>query len=560
MQILKTGRQVTSAVKNVGRLKTILSVFWQHGLEEFLIRMGLARYLSPQKRKAGLEGLSIPERLRIAFEALGPTFVKLGQLLANRPDMIPEPFIEEFEKLQDNVAALPFEKMKPLIERELNGKIEDYFSEFNSTPLASASIGQVYTAKLKSGEDVVIKVQRPHITKIIQSDVSILRFLAGLMEKYLPETQIIGPVQIVEEFFAILSQELDYKIEANNTLRVAQNFADDQRIVIPKVYHELSTHTILVLQRLHGCRINDHEALAALGLDPKELVQLGARSFFQMLMHHGFFHGDLHAGNLFAIKDPETGIAKIGVIDFGIVGRLGPKPRDHLIQMMIALLHEDYETLCYEYLELGALKTSVDFESFQREVQNALSPYLGLSLKDLNLGLLLIQCTKIAMKYRIKIPSDWMVVFKAIFSIEGLGRQLDPSFDLMSVGQELVQDLATQKFSLEKFTKNSFLVTRDLQDLVQVLPRQLKWFFRRWSQNEFALELQWKNQDRIERKLHDLNKSLTLSLMGTGFLISGALSLNTPTSLMFFDVLPWTSFLLFSFGLLDFFYLLIKRK
>lgn len=560
MELFRTSRQVTSAVKNVARLRTILGTFGRHGLESFLLRMGLERYLPASSGAASeeIERLTIPERLRISFEALGPTFVKLGQLLSNRPDMVPESFVEEFKKLQDNVAPLPFEILREQVERELGGKLEDHFSMFNATPLASASIGQVHEAKLHSGEEVVVKIQRPEIDKIIKSDVSILRFLAAMMEKYLPETRIISPVQMVEEFFAVLNYELDFVVEANTTIKVGENFKDNPRVVIPRVYRKYSTHKVLTLERLHGVKITDVEAVRKLGADPGELVDIGVRGFFKMVMQDGLFHGDLHGGNLFAMRDAATGVSQIGVIDFGIVGRLSPKARDTFSRMLLALVMEDYETLCYEYAELGASGTAIDFEGFQREVRNSLSPYMGLSLKDMNIGLILINSTKVAVKYNIKVPSDWMIVFKAIFTIEGLGRQLLPDFDIMTIANDLVKEVVKDRYSMQRLTKDMAWVARDLNALLQVMPRQIRWMFRKFNSNDFAFELKFKETEVIRRQLERGARGVGLSILCASFFVASAIALQMPTDHKVWGQYPVPSLIFFFLGFIGFLGLLFK--
>lgn len=552
MQIFRTGKQVTQAVKNVGRLRTIIGTFGRHGLDEFLVRMGLEKYSFAVAKAEGVDNLTLPERLRMSFESLGPTFVKLGQLLSNRPDMIPDAFIEEFKKLQDNVSPISFESIRIVIEKELGGKLEDHFASFNSVPLASASIGQVHEAILRTGEEVVVKVQRPDIDRLIASDISILRFLASMMEKYLPETRIISPAQIVEEFFAILTYELDFIVEANTTRKIAENLKDNPLIVIPKVYQSLTTHKVLTLQRLRGVRVTDLSALQAEGISAKQIVDIGARVFFKMILQDGLFHGDLHAGNLFAMRDPITGQTKLGMIDFGIVGRLSQKARDTFSRLMLAIVMEDYETICYEYSEMGSGSAAIDFEGFQRETRNALSPYIGLSLRDVNAGLMLINSTKIAVKYNIKIPSDWMIVFKAIFTLEGLGRQLDPDFDLLGIGNELVKVLIKDRYAIPRVAKEFAFIARDVNALLQVAPRQIRLMFRKFNSNDFAFEIKFKEVEVLRRQMERGYRGVGLSILTASFFLSAALSLQMHTDHLIWHYYPVPSILFFILGSVGF--------
>jgi ubiquinone biosynthesis protein len=471
--------------------------------------------------------LTPAQRLRVSFEELGPTFIKFGQLLSTRPDLVPEPFIEEFTKLQDNVQPLPYEAVQQMVEAELGRKIDEIYGSFERVPLAGASISQVHEATLKSGEKVVVKVQRPEIGKIIETDISLLAFLAGLLERYVPESRVIGPKTVVSEFFRTLSYELDFVVEANNMTKIAENMQVIPEIVIPRVIKPYSTHKVLTLEKIEGIRVNDLKAIDSAGIDRKRIVEVGARAFFKSVMVDGIFHGDLHGGNLFVLPGN-----RLGIVDFGIVGRLSQKSRDQLASMVMSLLTEDYENLCYEYAELGGGSASIDFESFQRDVRNTLSPYMGLALSDLNVGKVLIEATKIATQYRIQVPGDWMIVFKAILTIEGMGRTLDPQFDLLAMGEDLVKDLVKSQYSFQRISKDFAFIAKDLAALLQVLPRQMRWMFRKFNSNDFAFEIKSPDIQDIRVQIDRTGRKLSLSLVAAGLLVAGSLALQHTTGKM----------------------------
>jgi ubiquinone biosynthesis protein len=523
MRWIRTGRQIGQAVKNVQRLRQILSVFAKHGFADVVERMNLSKFLparfTPQIHEDG--ELTPPQRLRMAFEELGPTFIKFGQLLSTRSDLLPDAFIEEFVKLQDNVQPLPYDVVKSAVEKELGKKLEEAYSSFNPSPLAAASIGQVHEAELHGGQKVVVKVQRPEIGKIIDTDVSLLAFLAGLLERYVPETRIVGPRIVVNEFFRTLSQELDFKVEANNMSKIAENMLEFPDIVIPRVYKDLSTHRVLTLEKLEGIRVNDIKALDAAGIDRKRVVEIGAKAFFKSVMIDGVFHGDLHGGNLFILPGN-----RLGIIDFGIVGRLSQKSRDQLASMVMALLTEDYENLCYEYAELGGANASIDFDGFQRDVRNTLAPYMGLSLSELNLGRVLIEATKIATQYEVKVPGDWMIVFKAIVTIEGMGRTLDPSFDLLAMGEGLVKDLVKKQYSMQRFSKDALFIAKDMLALLQVLPRQVRWMLRKFNSNDFAFEIKSPDLQDLRIQLDRNARRMSYSVVAAGLFIAASIALQ----------------------------------
>lgn len=523
MKWIKTGKQLNLAVKNAGRLKEILAVFTKHGFVDVLTRMDLERFIPARWQNWINEAAehSTEERLRLAFEELGPTFVKLGQLLATRPDLVPESFVEEFAQLQDHVKTLPFETIREVVESELGKPIAECFSSFQETPIAAASIAQVHAATLPTGEQVVVKIQRPGIDRVIDQDIHLMEFLAKLLERYVPESRVVGPSIVVDEFFRSLRQELDFFIEANNLQRMKDNLASFPEIMIPQVYRGYSTKRVLTMERFYGTPMKDIERVKAENSDLKRLNVIGARAFFKTVMVDGIFHGDLHGGNIFVMPG-----GKLGLIDFGIVGRLSPRSRQQLSNMMLAIVTEDFEALCIQYAELGASGPSVDFDAFQREVRNTLAPYMGLKINEVNTGQLLIEATKVATKYQIRIPGDWMMVFRALFTMEGMGRSLDPEFDMLDLGRELMQDLVKDQFSIDRYSKEFVWIGKDLMSLAQVLPRQLKWFLRKWNQDGFAFEIKSPELEGLTIQLEKNQKRQSSSIVAAGLFIASAISLH----------------------------------
>lgn len=542
MQWLRRSRQLGLAVKNSRRFREILSVFAKHGFTDVAGRMHLDRFI-PSRWSAGLEEASdrpSEERLRFAFERLGPTFIKLGQVLAARPDLIPESYVEELKKLQDDVKTLPFETIREVVEKELGKPLSEAFLSFEEVPIAAASIAQVHGAVLLTGEKVVLKIQRPGIASIINQDVDLLEFLAKLLEKYVPESRIFAPTIIVDEFFRTLKLELDFNIEANNIARISENLKEFTDVRVPLVYKNYSTKRILTLERFFGTPMTNLEEVKRKGFDLKRLNEIGARAFFKTVVKDGVFHGDLHGGNIFVLED-----GKLGLIDFGIVGRLSRKSRQQLSSMVLAIMTEDFEALCYQYAELGSAGPTVDFDGFQRGVRNALSPYLGLRAKDINSGQILIEATKIATQYQIRVPGEWMIVFRALFTVEGLGRSLDPDFDMMVLGKELMTDLVKDQYSAANFTKDAAWVAKDVMALANMLPRQIRWMLRKWNSDGYAFEVKSPQLEALGETLEKNNKKLSLSVLAGGFAIAGAISLQSPDTIHRFHDYPVPSILLF---------------
>ena len=535
MKLFSTATHIGLGLKNVGRVREVLGVLASHGLADWVHRMKLTRLLPGRvSASARYQEIPLPERIRAALEELGPTFVKLGQLLATRPDLIPEAYIVEFRKLQDDAAGIAFTEIKKEIESELKAPIPELFASFDETPVAAASIAQVHYAVLKTGEKVAVKVQRPGIDKVIQHDISVLRALAVVLERTIPESKTFNPTGLVDEFLRTILQETDFFIEANNIRRIKGNLAEMPKIAVPLVYTDLSSRRILVMERFEGVRFSDREAIIARGINPLEIVETGSEAFFHMVMHDGVFHGDLHAGNLFVLND-----GRIGLIDFGIVGRLSHRVRDSVITMFIAIIDEDYETLAYEYLTLCQSTGKTQLGALQKDLMDSISPYVGMSLGEINIGQILLRSTSIAVRHKLQVPRELMMLFKAILTIESLGKRLEPGFDILRIGHQLARQAIAVRYSRERLTRDLILMGRDLQGLAESVPRTLRRFLSTWSQNEFAFEHRNKDTAQVAASLHALARVLAWSVVSLGFFLialvflwksEGPTVFNLPTS------------------------------
>jgi ubiquinone biosynthesis protein len=513
MKIVKTSRQIGRTLKNASRLRVIVSVFARHGFYNIAERIKLGRFILERLSSATEEDgkYTIAERVRMSFEELGPTFVKLGQLLASRPDLVPEDFVQEFSKLHAKVSPLSFDVIEGVLKEEFGPQLYEYFQSFDPNPIGSASIAQVHRAVLKDGTDVVVKVQRPGIIQTINEDLSVLYFLAELLEKYIEETRTFNPVGIVDEYFKTLDLETNFVVEANNIRRFAQNFASEPKVRIPKVYFPLTTERVLTMEALDGIPLSSEAALRQPGVIPEEIMKLGLKTYLKMVFSDGLFHGDLHAGNFFIFPDNS-----IGLIDFGVVGRLNGKTQSAIANMLLALSKEDYERLAHEYIDLAPFNDQVNVDLFAKDLRDLVAPFFGLTLKNVNLGKILLKSSSIAARHHVQVPTELMLYFKSLVSIEGLGNKIQRDFDFLQYALQFAGDLIKMQYDPNRMMHDLGQLARESRSLVNSLPRQLNFLLRKINSPAHTFKLQVQD-------IQDLKRSVELSfnllflglLMGT---------------------------------------------
>lgn len=454
------------------------------------------------------------ERMRMSFEELGPTFVKLGQLLATRPDLVPESFVEEFSKLHDRVQPLTFDVVETVLKEEFGQDLTKYFQSFDREPLGSASIAQVHKARLVTGEDVVIKVQRPGIVATINEDLSVLYFLAELLVEYIPEVRPFNLLGIVDEFFKSLQLETNFLVEANNIRRFSENFKDHESVVIPKVYMKFTTERVLVLEELKGVPLSSDQALKQQGINTELVIRTGLRAYLKMVFQDGLFHGDLHAGNFFVLEN-----SRIGLVDFGVVGRLNKKTQSGIASMLLALATEDYERLAYEYVDISPYSDRIDVDVFAKELRDLVAPYYGLTMKNINMGRILMSSSSIAARQGLIVPTELILFFKSMMTIEGLGRKIQDDFDFLTYSLEFAKELVQTQFDPNRFLLDASEVGRDVRSLIHSLPRQLKYMIRKWNSPEYAAKIHILELRDLRRAMETSSNILFLGLVIGSLLI-----------------------------------------
>ena len=515
--------RVNRNIRTIRRYRTILGVLIKYGFGHFVEQLNIDYYLELGKRivtrdrmHKELERLSQSQRLRMAMEELGPTFIKLGQLLSTRPDVLDQEFIEEFSKLQDEVPAVTLDQVKTQIQRELGYPADELFAEFSEQPIAAASIAQVHRGKLRSGEEVVFKVRRPGITRVVETDIDVLMGLAYLIEQHVPTVALYDPVGLVKEFRRSITREMNFTREGHTVERFASNFADSTTVYIPKIFWDYSGEIVLTMEYVPGIKISQLEKLRAQGYDLKEIARRGADAFLQQVLGYGLFHADPHPGNIFVLPDQV-----ICMIDFGMVGRLGQDLKEQLLDLLQALLERDVERIISQLLYSGELTDTADLKNLRRDLHDFIEDYYDLVLQDIKIGRLFSEFIEILTHHRIHFPPDYMMLAKALVVMEGVGRQLDPDFNMISHMRPYVQSLIVERFSPKNISAQASRIAVAYTSLAKNLPHDIKEFLNRLNRNKFKIDLEHRGLEKLVTDLDRSSNRVSFSLV-IGSLIVGS--------------------------------------
>jgi ubiquinone biosynthesis protein len=521
---------LTQTFRNVGRLSQIVNVFARYGFRTEIQASDLAKYIEPDaaelsteevvRTPSGSHTVQNPKsyrakRLRQALEELGPTFVKLGQLLASREDILPKHFLFEFRKLRDN--AKPFEVgiVKQVIEKELRRSFSQIVQEFDDVPLGSASIGQVHRAMLPTGEWVVFKVQRPGIEALIQTDLSLLGSLAALLEAALEEMRAMRISNVIEELHRSLYLELDYLREASNTQRAGNFFKDSETIYIPRVYKEYSTKRLLCLEVIEGQKLSN----GTIPHDKSHLVKMGLQAFLDMTFKFGTFHADLHAGNFLLLSNQ-----KLAILDFGLTARLTKENRLTLSFLLLSLVNEDIDTFCRLFLDFTEIEETMDTSSLVRDLRNLLEDTLAIAPQDIQLGKLFMQTARICAKHKVPVSRDLVLFFRALIALESFAKALDPEFDAIHQANEYSKTLASKGLMKQLFSEQEKLLwMRDAQAIARDLPLGIRTWIKQLKRGVFHWQVASPDLRILAREIDRASNRLSLALLLGAIVLSSSL-------------------------------------
>ncbi len=461
------------------------------------------------------------------FEDLGPTFIKLGQVLACRPDMLPIDYSREFLKLTDSVAPFPSEEAKKIIEEDLKAPIGSLFASFDDIPVAAASIAQVHRATLHDNSEVMVKVQRPHIVHTIERDISIMRWLADLIEAQIPEMAPYDVPGMVDEFARTIKRELDFFIEASNAVQLRKNFHHSSVLYVPRIYTDLSSKRVLVLEKIEGIRIDEYERLDREGYSRKEIARKGGAAFFKMVLQDGFFHADPHPGNIFVLVD-----GRLGLVDFGIMGRVTEENMEHFASIFLALANHDYDSLVRQYVDLGFLSdTSVDIEQFQREMKEDLAellePYYVMQVKQIDFGAYIDRVTNILLRHRLKLPSNLYLMDKSLITLEGILKQLDPDFNYFEAARPYVAELVRRRRNPFRAAQNMKKNMAEFVDAFALLPRQIKATFRKVTQGDIRINVHHEELHHLIRDIDRSSNRLSFSVITAAIIVASSIIIHS---------------------------------
>ena len=506
--------------RHFARYRQIIAVLFKYGFDDTLGAFKIDKYIEvclqlvSKKRREFLEKYSKSKRIRMALEELGPTFIKLGQVLSMRPDFISVEFVTELAKLQDKVPPCSFPEIKAIIQSEFNLEIGDLFEYFDEIPLASASIGQVHKARLKDGREVAVKVQRPGLEKLVAVDLGIMYHLASLIEYNVEEIAFIRPIKIVEEFARTISKELDYNIEANHMERFAANFANDLTIHIPKVYRTATTKRVLTMEFVHGIKVSDIKRLEKAGVDKKQITRRGADILLKQTFDHGFFHADPHSANIFIL--PNNVVA---MLDFGMVGSVDQQSKEDFVDLLDTFWDKRPDT-----------------RRLEKDVGDFIGKHLYKPLKELDIRDLLQDLLYLMSRYRLRIPPDIFLMMKGLGTIEGIARQLDPEFDMIAQATPFIKQIKLERIKPQRLADDLYTLSGEFIQFFKQFPTDMIEISRLIKEHKLSLKIDEKSVEQIHLTHNKIGNRIAFSIIIAALIIASAIVIIDKTPPVVFGI------------------------
>jgi ubiquinone biosynthesis protein len=510
------------------RLLQIQRVLVRHGLDELILATHLFRplryafYLSPatwfERRKGGPRG----ERIRLALEELGPIWVKFGQALSTRRDLLPTEIADELAKLQDRVPPFPGAEARAIVERAYGKPVAEVFESFDETPLAAASIAQVHTARLRSGEDVVIKVVRPGVRARIERDLEVMYVLAGLARDYAREGYRLRPMEVVQEYEKTIIDELDLMRESANAAQLKRNFEGSELLYVPAIYWDYCRPEVMVMERIHGVLVSDMAELRRRNTNIQALAENGVEIFFTQVFRHNFFHADMHPGNIFVqVDDPQR--PRYAAVDFGIVGTLDARDQHYLAENFLAFFDRDYNRVARLHVDSGWVPKDTRVDELEAAIRTVCEPIFNKPLSEISFATVLMRLFEIARRFDMRVQPQLILLQKTLLQIEGLGRQLYPELDLWKTAQPIMQDWGADRLSGRNIAQELRRQLPDLSESVRMLPQLLQQFVQKASEGTLRIRVDSEPYEELRREIRDSARRRDRTIVGASVLLAGLL-------------------------------------
>jgi ubiquinone biosynthesis protein len=523
--------------RHLNRYRQILTVLFKYGFGDLVETLKIEQYIEiglqmiSRKRRERLEKLTRAERTRMALEELGPTYIKLGQVLSTRPDLVSVEFVNEFAKLQDEVPAFGFPAIQQTIEAELQRPLEILFAQFDPEPLASASIGQVHRARLHNADEVAVKVARPGIESVIEVDLEIMLHLATLAERHVEELSFHRPVRIVEEFARTIEKEMDYTIEASSMERVAGQFLNDETVYIPKVYREFSTRRVLTSEYIDGIKVSKVDDLCKSGYDCPLITVRGANVVLKQIFTFGFFHADPHPGNIFVMPGDV-----IGLLDFGMMGAVDRATREIFVSLVDSIIRRDEPRTAKLLLRLTDWDDEPDAVQLEKDVADFIAQHLYRPLKEIQLAKMLQHLLELATRHRMRIQPDIFLILKALTQVEGVARALDPEFDMMTAAAPFIRDVKLARLSPGRLTGDAVRLVEQSYEFLTDFPKDLLELSRSLRQKKLSFNLILKDLDKMLATHDQISNRISFAIIIASLIIGSALIVISNMPPLFFGI------------------------
>ena len=511
-------------LRNLGRTSEIVTVLLNHGFGDLVDRIGLRNFwyrwrrVFSRKPAEPVRHLKLVERVRLTLESLGPTYIKFGQVMSTRPDLVPPEMLAELKRLQEDVPPFASEAAVERVEHELGMPVAELFATFDRTPLAAGSLGQVHRATRFDGKPLAVKIRRPGAVRNVERDLSLMQEIAVLIERHVPEARIFDPVGLVNHFARTIRRELNFAREGRTMDEFRRLFHQDATLYVPRVFWELTTESVLTMEFIDGLRVDEVVQQESVGFSLPEIAANGARIFMKQAFEFGVFHGDPHPGNIRLRND-----GTICLLDYGMVGMLDDRTREQLVDLFVAISQQDVDTAVKLVLQLGEPHREIDRPLLQVDMRDFVVNYYGIELERLNIGRMLSDFVSILANHGIRCPGSLMLLIRALVTLEGIGRSLDPAFNLASHLQPFVERLVRARYHPSRMVERLWNESRQMLEYAHDIPRHVNRTLRKLSEDDLRIQLEHRNLDHFILELERSSNRLVVGMVVAALIVASAL-------------------------------------